>query len=780
MNSKYATALWASVPLLATSLDLRAAAPADSTSAANADSDSSFAEVVVTAERREEKLVNVGMTVASVGGNTLQNLGITSANDLPQVVSSLTVSTAADGTPVYTLRGVGFNATSLGAQPTVSLYYDQTPIPYGVMTQGPLFDLDHVEVSKGPQGTLYGQNSTGGAINYVTSKPTKQFVSGAHLDYGRFNYGEIEGFVSGPLTDTLTARLAVIGARQDDWQQDYLRDASLGRVQKYAARGLLEWKPTDNVDALVNVNGWVDRSDNQIPQFVFPVPRVPTNAIPALFTFPAAPADPRAADWDQGRSYRRDNHQWQVSGIVNVFLTNDLTFSSLSNYISTTIESPYGNDASSLDLAYVTTTGRLQAYSQEFHLSGTLDEQRGNFVLGLNYQGDHDNEGSFQQFNGLSSTTDISSPPLPPPGLGSIHQSKNIGIQSNQSVGVFGDVQWNFTSQWSALAGIRYTRVTHHNRSCTADTGNGDWAHVANGLIGLLDGGTPGTLLPGDCVTLDAKLQAGFNPQSFRETNVPWRVGLNYKPTDASLLYALISRGFKAGNYPVINAITRTSLRPVQQEELTSYELGAKANTRSIQVSGAVYYYDYKNKQLLTNTVDPIFGPVPTLGNVPSAHSYGADATITWSPVKPLTFNVGAAYQHTVIGPFIDYDVFSNPVQLKGHSFNFAPSVTLNADAEYRTPVSAQLFGFLGAHASYNSKTFADLAESPLLRIDPYTTLGLRAGVAAKDGRWDVTLYGRNVTNKYYWTNATLGYDSVYRIAGFPATYGIQADYKWD
>jgi outer membrane receptor protein involved in Fe transport len=146
-----------------------------------------------------------------------------------------------------------------------------------------------------------------------------------------------------------------------------------------------------------------------------------------------------------------------------------------------------------------------------------------------------------------------------------------------------------------------------------------------------------------------------------------------------------------------------------------------------------------------------------------------------------LTLKVAAAYQHTVIGSsFTDYDVFSTPVDLRHHSFNYAPGVTLNADAEYRTPVSSQLVGFLGAHVTYDSKTYADLAESPLLRIDPYTILGVRAGVGANDGHWDVSLYGRNVTNRYYWTNAALGYDSVYRIAGMPATFGIQADFKWD
>jgi outer membrane receptor protein involved in Fe transport len=163
------------------------------------------AEVVVTAQRRKERLSDVGMTVASVDGELLNERRIDTAADLTQVVSALSVAENADGTPVYTLRGVGFNSTSLGAQPTVSIYQDEAPLPYGPMTQGPLFDLERVEVLKGPQGTLYGQNSTGGAINYIAAKPTDHFSTGVNASIGRFATFQGQGFVSGPLTEGLTA-----------------------------------------------------------------------------------------------------------------------------------------------------------------------------------------------------------------------------------------------------------------------------------------------------------------------------------------------------------------------------------------------------------------------------------------------------------------------------------------------------------------------------------------------------------------------------------------------
>jgi iron complex outermembrane receptor protein len=646
------------------------------------------------------------------------------------------------------------------------------------MTQGPLFDLARVEVLKGPQGTLYGQNSTGGAINYITAKPTEHFSTGFSASFGRFETFQGQAFVSGPLAQGLSARLAVDTTLSGDWQYSYLRDDSIGAQKKAAVRLLLDWQPIEAVHGSFNFNGWTDRSDNQVPQFIVAIPRVPANVLPALLTLPTAPANPRAADWDPNTDFARNNRQGQAVARFDIDLGRSLTLTSLSNYVYVRINSRYDNDGTAFNLADVTTTGHVDVFSQEFRLAAPFAQGRGNFLLGVNYQTDHDQEGSFQRFNQLSSTVNVSSPPLPPPGLGTINQSENRGTQSNRSAGVFSDLEWNLTDQFTILGGARYTDTKHNNRSCTADTGNGDWAHVANGLLGLFTG-APGTLMPGQCVTIASDFTTTAPNESFSEHNVSWRAGLNFKPTHDSLLYLLASRGFKAGNYPIINAIARSSLRPVTQEQLTSFEVGYKTQVASmLRVDGAVYYYEYRNKQLLTNTADPVFGLVPTLGNVPRSHSYGADLDLVLTPFKGLTLQSAAAYQQTHIGPFQDYDVFGTPVSLDGHRFNFAPAWTVNGDGEYRFPVSGAHNAFVGANVTYNSTTYSDLAQSPALQIKPFTTLGLRAGVAAIDGRWQAMVWGRNVANEYYWTNAALGYDGLFRLSGRPATFGVSVSYK--
>lgn len=736
-------------------------------------------EIVVTAQKRVQALNDVGITISAVGSEELAERGIRSSEDLAQVVSAFTVAESADGTPVYTLRGVGFNSPNLGAQPTVSVYVDEAALPYGPLTQGPLFDLQRVEVLKGPQGTLFGQNSTGGAINYIAAKPTDEFESAVQLSYGRFNMFQAEGYVSGPLSDQLSARLAVTGTRSDDWQYNYRRDDKIGQTERFAGRLLLDWEAAPTFKVSVNLNGWLDRSDNQIPQYLAPLPRVPSQAIPELFQIPSPPQSNRAADWDANRPFDRNNEFGQAVLRADWDLSDTLTVTSLSNYAHVSIDSIYDNDGTLYGFGYVTTSGHVEVFNQEVRLTADLGE--GNIIVGGNYQTDNSYESSLQIFDRTSSTINVLSPPLPPPGLGSFTGNENRGKQKNESVAMFGNVEWNVTDSLTLLAGARYTWLRHRNEACSADPGNGEFAAVINQIIGLLSGGTPGNAQPGGCISIAEDLSVDMEQQSFTEDNISWRAGVNFKPNDDILLYGLISRGYKAGNYPVINASARSQFKPVKQEELTSYELGVKASLldRMIQFNAAGYYYDYRDKQLLTNTVDPVFGLLTVLANVPKSRVYGFDVETTVTPTDGLTLRSSLAYANTRVGRFEGYDVFHNPVPLTGRAFNYSPKWTATGDAEYSWELSDTLGASIGADLTYNSATYADLAESPVLRIKPYTLIGLRAGISGPDDRWKLMAWVKNLTDEYHWTNVQPGYDTLFRITGAPRTYGVSLGYKF-
>src|SRR5271170_5862109 len=146
-------------------------------------SNGEIGEILVTAEKREQSINDVGLTVVAVGAQQLESAGITDISELPRVVSGFSASRSNDDVPVFTIRGIGFNAVQISAAPTVSAYVDEAPLPYLAMTGGTMLDLARVEVLKGPQGTLFGNNSTGGSINFIAAKPTPDFSAGFHSTY---------------------------------------------------------------------------------------------------------------------------------------------------------------------------------------------------------------------------------------------------------------------------------------------------------------------------------------------------------------------------------------------------------------------------------------------------------------------------------------------------------------------------------------------------------------------------------------------------------------------
>jgi outer membrane receptor protein involved in Fe transport len=256
-------------------------------------------EVVVTANKRQENIQNVGASVVAASGDKLTQLGITDTASLQKIVPGFNVTPNYYGTNVFTIRGVGFQDTSLASSPTVTVYMDEAPLPFSILSAGATLDLQRVEVLKGPQGTLFGDNATGGAINYIANKPTDTFQAGLDVSAGNFSTANIQGFVSGPIAEGLTARLALQSNNSGAWQKGYgpQEGQSIGGAAFLNGRFSVQWKPNDRFKALLTVSGWRDRSFDQIGQYAGSDPdrNQPLNPLEAAFPLP--PHDARAADF---------------------------------------------------------------------------------------------------------------------------------------------------------------------------------------------------------------------------------------------------------------------------------------------------------------------------------------------------------------------------------------------------------------------------------------------------------------------------------------------------
>jgi outer membrane receptor protein involved in Fe transport len=771
----------AGASLLALAAVSTAARAADAVPAATAVAESAtVTEIVVTAQKREEKVNSVPMSITAVTGAQLAAAGVTEVRDLVKVTPGFSFADSYVGSPIYTLRGVGFSDISLGGRPTVSIYADEAPIPFAIETRGANFDLDRVEVLKGPQGTLFGQNATGGAINFIAARPTTSFRAGAEATYGAYNTINLSGFVSGPVNDTLGVRLAVKHDSADGWQHSYTTGATNGAVDFTQARAIVAWTPSARLKASLTLTGWVDRSDVQAGQLVAITPSVPAAAgyVPGLLNYPLAPNNAEAADFNPGQDYGRDNTFVQAVGRIDYTLPDAITFTSLTAYSHYRENQLQDIDGTTLSGLSQQTYGKIDSISEELRATGDLT-RRGHFTAGFNYA--HDDVRELNHDVLVQSTQAYLFVPLGGTLFADFNDSNN---QKVDTIAGFANADYNLTDTLNIYGGVRYTDTRNHFNGCSSDSGDDNAAAnfglFQNYLRGLFGLPANPAIPPGGCVTANAAYVPGLIVSTLDEDNVSWRGGAQWKPTPGVLLYANASKGFKAGGYPSLGATAAAQYLPAVQESVIAYEGGFKATllANTLQLNGAVFYYDYRDKQVLGRVLDPVFGPLLKLVNVPTSHITGAELQTTWVPVRGLNIAVGGSFIDSKIdGSFVNYDPNGALVDFKGEAFPNTPKWQLTSDISYRWPVTEALNAFVGGGVYYQTSTNSQLGDLPLLEVNAYSLIDLRAGVETKDRRWRVSVWGRNVGNTFYATTINRDLDTTVRFAGMPATYGVTVSY---
>lgn len=757
----------AATPLLLTTPTWAQTAPPASAPDPQQETASQLDEIVVTAQKRSESINSVGMTIQALSGEQLAQQGVSTVADLVRVIPALTVANSSYNTPVYTLRGVGFYDNSLAAYPAVSVYSDELPLPFPVMTAQAGLDLERVEVLKGPQGTLFGENATGGAINYIAAKPTADFQAGLNASYSRFGLIESSAFVSGPLSDTIRARLAVKGAQGGAWQRSNTRNDELGDADSFAARLLVDWDASERLRFSLNLNGFSDQSDPQASQYFQLNPQLPV--IPAaLASAQFSPQNPRAADWNPNRRPKGDDTQYQAALRGTYDLTDDITLTSLTSYIDFSrnqVNDPDGIAAESLEFVF---TGGIRAFSQELRLanSGANGLQ---WIVGANY-GSNKSDEFAQQYAGVSTVVGT---------LGFPGHTNDIRLNTEtKSYAVFGNIEYELSDALTLKAGVRYTDSKRDAETCTLDPGDSG-GYVSAFFAGVSSAvrGTPTPVPPsGGCITLNATtFLPGLYTGELQEDNVSWRLGLDYQLNASTLLYANIAKGYKAGGYLFTNASNSSQFAPVTQESVIDYEAGFKAKLfdRSMQFNGAVFYYAYEDKQVRSKLNDPVFGVLDALVNVPKSHTAGVEFDVHYAPIANLNLNLAGTYVFSRVDEFIGVGFNGGVFDFEGAPLPFAPEIVINAGADYNFPVSENFNAFVGGNAVYTDEQYSVVGTNASSRLKPYTVVDLRLGMETTDGRYRVTVFGKNVFDEYYYTNAPTIYDTQVRYAGRPATYGI-------
>lgn len=733
-------------------------------------------EIVVTAQKRSQALGDVPMSITAIIGNDLTKRGVGTVQDLAKLTPGLSYVESGTSVPVFSIRGVGFFDTSIGARPTVSLYFDEAPLPFSIMAPAAFFDLERLEVLKGPQGTLFGQNATGGAINYIAAKPSDEIAAGSNLSFARFAKADMEAFVTGPIAPGVKARLAVHSTIGGSWQRSYTRNATLGETDFHQARFLIDAEPTTGFRVSLNLNGFIDHGDTQAGQLIGIYPARPARVgdVPGLAGYPRSPRNGRAADWGAGDKLTKRNDFVQAFVRMDIDISDALKLTSLSSYSHMRVRQSVDTDGMALRNSNIDIAGKLSSRSTELRLAFTRDNV--NALVGANYARDESLEDNV--FDYPESTLALVLQPFAElaPRIG------NYSRQSFQTRAVFGNLDIDIGAI-TLHSGARYTDTELNYEACSKALSAG----VAQGFTGQINflratRNLPALVNPiniGQCFSFSASLVPGLTSGDFKQNNLSWRAGVDFKPSSNLLLYANMSKGYKGGSVPAVSATVWDQFKPVEQENLLAYEAGAKLSLfrRRLEVTAAGFYYDYTDKQLKGRFVATpnIVGPIEGLTNVPKSRVYGAEFQLIARPVRDLIISASGTYINSrVTSEFTNYSILGTLEAFEGESFPYTPEWQVTFDADYRIPVSDRLGVSLGGGYNYRSSTKGGFGEDPILAIDGYGLVDVRIGVGRQDGAWEVQLFGQNVTNKYYWTNVAKYVDAVRRLAGPPASFGVR------
>lgn len=735
-------------------------------------------QIVVTAQKRLQRTSDVPMSINAFTGKQLQERGIETPADLVKIVPGFSFTQTQFDAPVYTLRGVGYYESSLAASPTVTVYVDQTPLPFPSMAKGAIFDLKRVEVLKGPQGTLFGQNSTGGAINYIANKPNFDFGAGVDGSVGSFGETIAAGYVTGPLSETARIRLATKTTQSNAWQESTTRTGDkLGKMDFTQARLTVDFDLTPEISLSFNVNGWKDKSDSQAAQLIGIAQAVPGPLAPLIQNAPLANSGAKQADWNPGLNFRRDNDFYQLALSAEWAASNTLTINSITAYNKLKRNGRQDADGTQLTNLHIGLGGDLSSFSQELRAT-SKGASRFNWIVGANYQNDRANDiqsvflkDSPGSFVGPFQFTDFT----------------NFSDQKIKSRAAFASGELSIVDNVSIESGVRFTKVDRTFAGCSQDSGRGDLASIFAFIQSLV--GVPPSLAPkpGTCVTLQPNFTAGVTTGSLPESNTSWRTGINWKPAADQLLYANVSTGYKAGGFPTLSASSSAQFKPVVQEKVLAYETGFKVSLaeKTLQLNGALFYYDYSNKQLRGRIQDPVFGQLEALVNIPKSSAKGVEIQAFWVPIKGFTWNLAGTYVKTEIkkngdgADFVNYTQFGQLQSFSGNAFPYSPKLQVTSDVEYKWGIGSQINAFLGVGAMHRSSTKGGLENDERLGIGSYSLFDFRLGIDGPGSAWRVALWGRNISNKYYWDNVLHVQDTIIRYAGKPAMYGVSAAYNF-
>jgi iron complex outermembrane receptor protein len=697
-------------------------------------------EIIVTANKRSENLQSVSISVSAVAGDALEKGRTTQIDELVSKVPNLQLtSTVGDNTPIFALRGVSLNDFSLNQSGPVATYYDEVYKGNFALLGIALFDLERVEVLRGPQGTLYGKNTTGGAVNLISRAPKLGETSGyLNAGYGNFNRFDVNGAVNTPLGENAALRVAGTFAKADGWFRNVLPgQPNLGGVSEYGIRAALYFEPSDSVNFTLRAATSYQNPRNY-----------------GIFAQPVALNRPGLRDREiaANETSRRRARTYSLALTANIDLSDTLSLTSISSWDKGNLNFIEDTDGQGIALLEIPYRDRANQIAQDLRLTSDFAGPF-NFILGAYYNREKVfNASTFKIAQDVASGGDVdgngvvNDADCAATTAGEACQFGNSFNQIKKSFAVYTDLSFELSDVVTLKGGLRFTRDTGRQPNFIAQQ------------IGP-SGAVLGVTIP-----------TPATPLSYGISNLSGKIGVDFQVAPDNLLYATYSRGFRAPSFNAQAFFDPSELNVAAAEEVDSFEIGSKNKfaDRVITLNMAAFYYKYRNQQFIN--VDPATA-AQTLLNIPRSRIWGGEAELTARPSDVVTLRGSLG--------FLDAKIERGTVSgnnVAGNELTNAPSLTASAgiDVTFYDGDSGKFSGT--ADLAYTSSQFFDVVNTARLEQDGYALLSGFIRWESANGRFNASIWGKNLTNQFYFTSrvdllAGFGFD--YNHVATPRTYGI-------
>ncbi|WP_298918373.1 TonB-dependent receptor [uncultured Algimonas sp.] len=748
--------------------------------AQNSNEDAGLLDVIiVTAQRRAQNVQDVPSSITAISGDALKERGVANVEDLARLTPGLAIKTEfAASNPQIFLRGVGTNDFNANLNSGVGVYLDEVVIGSPTAQLFQFFDLDRVEVLRGPQGTLYGRNTTGGAINIYSRMPGDVVSASGRAEYGSYDSVLVEGGVDIPIGERVRNRVSAQYRKRDGLTDNRLSGDEVGAIDQIAARWVSEADLSDKLSATFSLQGGRSRGDQAIYQHIGLLDFGDGVGRDAL-EYADTDGDAFAGNYNSVDDDRVDaagatlNFEWQASDALSFNAIGSVQYAERQSFDEDTDYSPNTLLHSDYD-----TTSRQ--YTME--LRANYEADRYSAVGGAFYYNENlDFAGAFDVFSdardGISARRaelgleGIFLPGGFNPDVGLYERAVNLGgfglpsgflllpenailglpafrsqygyEQETESWALFGQVDYQLSDRLTLTGGLRYTeedRIFDYQSSF-------DEA-VTIPLVDFED-------------TVSA-------------SNLSGRAALSYEIRPGALVFASYSRGFKSGGFNGGSVQFVEQLLPFEEETLDAFEAGVKADlSGSLRLNASVFHYDYNDLQVF-RLVNISGVPQQLLDNASDATISGGEIEARWRPTPDLVFSAGISLLDTELLDFVT-DPLVGSEDFSGNELPFAADVSGSVGANYRLRTRGGDLVFAG-EVSFFAEQFTDPSNSELLTLDAYETADVRVDFTPKESAFTLGLFARNVFDEDFVTNVTdlaeFGY--VAELRGTPRIIGAR------